>query len=214
MLYEDVLARLTPVPAELPPLPRRLVPVLLPGPDGLTPTPDWPAQPQRRAAVLLLLHPGADGQAQVVLTERTAGGHRHAGQVSLPGGALEESDASVAAAALREAREEIGLDPEAEHVRVLGELPAVDVRVSGFLVHPVLAAAPALPSLVPDPREVAAILHAPLSAFLPDAPIRVVTDERDGFRLRYGAYPIGRHLVWGATAGILGRLGAFLSPAR
>ena len=213
MRYEDVLGRLAHVPAELPPLPRQLVPVLLPGPDGLPPAPDWPAQREREAAVLLLIHPDADGQARIVLTERTAGGHRHAGQVSLPGGALEESDASVAAAALREAGEEIGLDAEAEHVRVLGELPAVDVRVSGFLVHPVLAAAPAVPSLLADPREVAAILHAPLSAFLPDAPIRVVTDERDGFRLRYGAYPIGRHLVWGATAGILGRLGAFLSPA-
>lgn len=214
MRFDDVLARLAPVPAELPPLPHQLVPVLLPGPDGLTPRPDWPAQPEREAAVLLLIHPGVDGEARVVLTERTGGGHRHAGQVSLPGGALEESDASVAAAALREAREEIGLDAESENVRVLGELPPVDVRVSGFLVHPVVAAAPAEPALVADPREVAAILHAPLSAFLPDAPIRVVTDERDGLRLRYGAYPIGRHLVWGATAGILGRLGAFLSPAR
>jgi len=213
MRYEDVLARLAPVPAELPPLPRRLVPVLLPGPDGLMPAPDWPAQGEREAAVLLLIHPDADGQARIVLTERTAGGHRHAGQISLPGGALEKSDASVAAGALREAREEIGLDAEAEQVRVLGELPAVEVRVSGFMVHPVVAAAPAVPSLVADPREVARILHAPLSAFLPDAPIQIVTEERDGFRLRYGAYPIGGHLVWGATAGILGRLGAFLSPA-
>lgn len=208
--YEDVLARLDPVPAELPPVPRQLVPVLLPGPDGLTPRPDWPAQSEREAAVLLLIHPGVDGEARIVLTERTAGGHRHAGQVSLPGGALEESDASVAAGALREAREEIGLDAEAERVRLLGELPTVDVRVSGFLVHPVVAATPAVPSLLADPREVAAILHAPLSAFLPDAPIQIVTDEGDGFRLRYGAYPIGRHRVWGATAGILGRLGAFL----
>jgi hypothetical protein len=57
---------------------------------------------------------------------------------------------------------------------------------------------------------VAAVLTAPLATFLPGAPIEMVTAQRDGYRLRYGAYRVGEHLVWGATAGILGRLGAFI----
>lgn len=65
--------------------------------------------------------------------------------------------------------------------------------------------------LVPDGHEVAAIIHAPLAAFLTSAPIEMVSADRDGLRLRYGAYRVGDHLVWGATAGILGRLGVYLA---
>jgi 8-oxo-dGTP pyrophosphatase MutT (NUDIX family) len=160
--------------------------------------------------VLILIHPDADGEACLVLTERSPGEHRHAGQISLPGGAIEKGE-SIEAAALREAYEEVGLDAEAAAVHVQGVLPEVDVRVSGFMVHPVIAFAERPPELTPDGYEVASILTAPLAAFLPDAPIEMVTAERDGFRLRYGAYRVGDHLVWGATAGILGRLGAYLA---
>ena len=55
-----------------------------------------------------------------------------------------------------------------------------------------------------DGYEVAAVFSAPLAAFLPEGAIEIVTDERDGYRLRYGAYPIGEHMVWGATAMMLG----------
>jgi 8-oxo-dGTP pyrophosphatase MutT (NUDIX family) len=161
--------------------------------------------------VLILFYPDADGEAQLVLTERSPGGHRHAGQISLPGGAIDDDDESIEAAALREAFEEVGLDPVQAGVRVHGVLPEVDVRVSGFLVHPVIAFAERPPILVADGYEVAAILSAPVASFLPNAPIEIVTEERDGFRLRYGAYRVGEHLVWGATAGILGRLGAYLA---
>ena len=150
------------------------------------------------------------GEACLTLTERSAGGHRHASQISLPGGAIDETDDGPITAALREANEEVGLDPVQAGVTVAGVLPMVDVRVSGFVVHPVIAFADRAPHLVPDGYEVAEVLTAPLAAFLPGAPIEIVTEERDGFRLRYGGYRIGRHLVWGATAGILGRLGAYL----
>lgn len=213
MRFEQVAQRLSQLPGHLPAAPPSLLPVLLPDDQGLLPSLPWPARPSREAAVLLLIHPDEQGLARIVLTERAAGGQRHAGQVSFPGGAVEEDDESVVAAALREAGEEIGLDPLAAGLIIVGELAPVDVRVSDFLVHPVVATSPGTPRLTANEREVAAILHAPLSVFLPSAPIEMVTAERDGFRLRYGAYRLGNDLVWGATAGILGRLGAFLAQA-
>ena len=212
MRFDEARALLDRLPETLPPMPRELVPVALASPDGTPPgVPRFPDAPRRAAAVLILIHPDADGEACIVLTERSQGEHRHAGQISLPGGAVDEGDVSVEAAALREAYEEIGLDAEADGLHVQGVLPEVDVRVSGFMVHPVIAFADHQPTLMPDGYEVTSIVTAPLAAFLPDAPIEIVTAERDGFRLRYGAYRVGNHLVWGATAGILGRLGAYLA---
>ena len=86
----------------------------------------------------------------------------------------------------------------------------VDVPVSGFLLVPVIAVAQREPLLTPDAREVAAILRVPVRHFLPSAPIEIVEAERDGWRLRYGAFPVGEHRIWGATGRILGQLGAVL----
>ena len=146
----------------------------------------------------------------MVLIERSSGPHRHAGQVAFPGGALESGESAVEAA-LREAHEEIGLDTGGSGVAVVGVLAPVDVTVSGFVVEQVLAFADDLPALVSDGREVAAVFTAPVATFLPGSPIEMVTAERDGFKLRYGAYRVGDRLVWGATALMLGRLGAFLA---
>lgn len=162
----------------------------------------------REAAALVLIFPDGHGRAFVVLTERPSGELRHAGQISLPGGAYDPGDDFPVGTALREAREEVGFD--APEVDILGALDVVDVRVSGFRLTPVVALIRALPPLVPDPREVASIVLAPISAFLPEAPIEVVEAARDGFRLRYGAYPVQGHHVWGATARVLGQLGAVL----
>lgn len=200
------------MPRHLPPIPHEIVPVVIAA-DGeeVARVPRFADAERVPAAVLILIFPDADGEANIVLIQRTAGEHRHAGQIALPGGRIDPDDESVTAAALREAHEEVSLDPEQAGVQVVGVLPVFDVRVSGFLVHPVVAFAERVPELTPDGYEVAGILTAPLAAFLPGAPIEVVTDEHDGFRLRYGAYPISEHLVWGATAMMLSRFGAYLA---
>lgn len=158
----------------------------------------------------MLLYPDAAGEAHLVLTERPTGTHRHAGQMSFPGGERDPGDEFPVGTALREAWEEVGLDIARDPVTILGTLDVVDVRVSGFLLVPVLAIAAREPALTADAHEVAAILRVPVRHFLPSAPIEVVEAERDGWQLRYGAFPMGEHRIWGATGRILGQLGAVL----
>ena len=212
MRFEDIGPRLDPFPKHLPAIPAQIIPSAV-DVDGTTLTrPPRFEGDSRRAAVLILIYPDAHGEARLILTERASGGHRHAGQISLPGGAIDPGE-SVVHAAVREAREEVGLDPQQAGVRIVGVLPAFDVRVSGFLVHPVVAFAEREPILKPDEYEVVEVFSAPISAFLPTAPITTVSAERDGYHLRYGGYQIGRHHVWGATAMMLGRFGAYLGAA-
>jgi 8-oxo-dGTP pyrophosphatase MutT (NUDIX family) len=211
MRFEEAERRLEPLPDVLPSGPMALDPqVLATGAEA----PGWVRRaidgPQRDAAVLVLVYPDASGEATLVLTARPEGDLRHAGQISFPGGAADPGDDFPDGTALREAAEEIGLDPDTAGVRVVGRLEVVDVRVSGFLLVPVVALADREPVLTPDPREVAAILRVPVRHFLPDAPIEIVDAERDGWRMRFGAYPIGEHRIWGATARVLGQLGAVL----
>src|SRR5690349_7039885 len=104
----------------------------------------------RTAAALLLLYPGADGPA-VPLTVRASNLARHAGQISLPGGAADPGE-TLAETALREASEEIGVDPR--DVTVLGELTPVYVLVSGFTLHPVVGVSHTRPRFVASPGEV------------------------------------------------------------
>lgn len=166
--------------------------------------------PVRDAAALVLLYPDIDGEARLVLTVRPDGDHVHAGQVALPGGKREPGEDFPSGTALREAMEEVGLDADAAGVSVLGRLDEVDVRVSGFVMVPVLAVAERAPRLVPQDDEVAAILRVAAGSFLPAAPIKLVEEERAGMHLRYGAYPVAGHLVWGATGMVLAQLGAVL----
>jgi len=168
------------------------------------------AGPVRDAAALVLVYPGVGDEAYLVLTVRPVDDHAHAGQVALPGGKREPGDDFPASTALREAAEEVGLDAVAAGVTVLGRLDDVDVRVTGFRMVPVLAVADRAPQLVAHDREVAAILRVPVRQFLSDARIDVVEEDRAGLRLRYGAYPVQGHRVWGATGQVLAQLGAVL----
>jgi 8-oxo-dGTP pyrophosphatase MutT (NUDIX family) len=209
--FDDVVERLTTLPTVFPPPPDVLMPVRT---DGVArpPTARLPGDATRAAAVLVLIFPGDDGEARVVLTERVDRGGHHSGEVSFPGGATEPSDAGVAATALREAREEVALDADAAGVRVVGLLEAFWIPVSDFRVTPVLAVAERRPVLVASPSEVARILEPPLAAFLPGADIEIVERTIRDWPLRYGAYSIDGLRVWGATARVLGQLGAILGP--
>jgi 8-oxo-dGTP pyrophosphatase MutT (NUDIX family) len=215
MRLTEAIRRLEPLPVPLPPPTRAIEPRILlrPGADRL---PAWASDADppsaRDAAGLLLLFPGPDGEARVLLTERPRQ-LRHGGQVSLPGGRREPADDFPTGTALREAAEEVGLDPVAAGVRVMGLLDVVDVRVSGFLLTPVLAIAERTPQVMPDPAEVAAILMPPVDIFLPGSIVTEAELDRGGLRIRYGGYPWeGRH-VWGATARVLAQLGALLGGA-
>lgn len=154
----------------------------------------------RIAAGLLLLYPGERG-ASIALTVRASGLRRHAGQVSLPGGATDPGETLVQAA-LREAHEEIGVDPA--RVRILGELTPVHVLVSGFTLHPVVGITHERPSFVPAANEVEAIVEVSVEDLKDASRIRQGTRTREGVAIEYPYFDLMGHQVWGATAMILG----------
>jgi 8-oxo-dGTP pyrophosphatase MutT (NUDIX family) len=196
-------------PWRLPPGPASLMPVFSDGRPRAELRLDQVAG-NRPAAVLVLVAPDRTGTAVVILTERATYDGVHSGEVSFPGGKAEPEDRDLEATALREAAEEVGLDPGAAQVEVLGRLDELRIPVSRFSISPILAVAHVRPSLDPAPAEVAQIIEAPLAAFLPGAPIEMVERQVRDWPLRYGGYRIDGLHVWGATARILGQLGALV----
>ena len=212
MRYDRVVERLTPFPSALPPPGEALLPVVLDGrlrgprvpPPGIVP---------KASAVLVLIHPGEDGEARVVLTERATRDGHHSGEVSFPGGRMEPGDDGPAGTALREASEEVALDAATAAVRVLGELDRLWIPVSNFEVTPVVAVADRQPDLHPSEAEVARIVHARLELFVPGAPVEMVERTIRDWPLRFGIYAVDGLSVWGATARILSQLGALVDGA-
>jgi 8-oxo-dGTP pyrophosphatase MutT (NUDIX family) len=213
--FGDAATRLASLPEVLPAPPEALTPVRVAGAP-------WRPQAEgmttaRPAGVLLLIAPDAAGEARIVLIERTSYDGHHSGEIAFPGGAAEAGDADLAATALREAVEEIGLEPELVGLRMVGELEPFWIPVSNFRVTPIVALADRLQPWRPDPREVARVIEAPLAAFLPDAPITIIERDVREWRIRYGAFALDElgdgPAVWGATARILGQLGAVLGAS-
>ena len=155
----------------------------------------------RESAVLVLFGEGPDGP-DLLLIQRAATVSSHPGQPAFPGGAVDDTDADVVAAALREAEEETGLDPSGVHV--FATLPALWLPPSGFVVTPVLGwwRAPS-PIGVVDPGEVESVVRVPVTELL-DPANRVSVSHPSGF---VGpAFEVRGLLVWGFTAGLLSRL--------
>jgi 8-oxo-dGTP pyrophosphatase MutT (NUDIX family) len=174
--------------------------------NAMTAEPGWfsrfvpPDDGGRESAVLLLFGPDSDGAESLLLIERSHDMRSHPGQVALPGGATEPGDADVSATALREAGEEVNLDPFG--VDVLGVLPPLFLPPSGFVVTTVVAwwSSPG-PVSVGDPAEVAQVIQAPLD-YLTDPAVRHTVTHPSGYR--GPAFVLGDDLLlWGFTAGVV-----------
>lgn len=164
---------------------------------------EWPSDFDpaliRNAAGLLLLFP-LDNNAHLVLTERAGSLGRHGGQISLPGGAVDPGE-TFEQAALREAHEEIGLEPAG--VRILGALTPLDIHVSGFRLHPIVAAINRRPELRSAYGEVARILEVPVHRLADRGNVKMRTLTRDNRSVAAPTFVIGDAEIWGATAMVL-----------
>lgn len=195
--FQDLLDKLESTVAE--PLPGAA------GHELLAPRPrrEWPVgfdlSRVRHAATLLLVFP-IDELAHIALTVRADTLGRHSGQVSFPGGVIEPGE-SIEQAALREAFEEVGLPPE--EVRVVGRLSPLDIPVSGFRLHPIVATLGHRPSLKGARGEVARILEISVDELLEPQHLIFPERERDGRSLTIPAFQIRGHEIWGATAMVL-----------
>ena len=202
--WEDALARALERAARPIPLDERLLPRTLDGTVSRRRFDRGDFPPARAAATLLAVYPDAEGTLVVPLTVRHGDLRAHAGEVSLPGGSVDEADAGPEAAALREAWEEVGLRPA--EVRIVGALDPVWIPVSNFELLPFVGTVARRPELVPHDAEVTAIVELPLAALWDPDVVGVEEIAARGVRLRAGAYRYGGVVVWGATALTLGML--------
>ena len=161
----------------------------------------------RAAGVLLPIYLDGD-ELRLILTKRSSALKHHPGQIAFPGGKVDEGDADVTAAALREAHEEIGLAPE--NVEVLGTLPGHET-VTSFAVTPVLGRIRAAFDPTPEAGEVAEVFTVPLSHVTEIANFSVQYRRWRGQRRYYYTVPYGPYYIWGATARILRGLAERLS---
>jgi 8-oxo-dGTP pyrophosphatase MutT (NUDIX family) len=164
----------------------------------------------RAAAVLVPLLPRPEG-LHVLFTERSKELRTHSGQVSFPGGSIDPTDESVTHAALREAREEVGL--HAEHVEILGRLDDCPTFVTGFVISPVVGIVDPLAFTAagrypwtPSPAEIAQLHELPLDAFCDPKNLRIEERVARGVPHAIYWYTVQGTVVWGATARILHQL--------
>ena len=159
------------------------------------------------AAFLVPLY-ARNGDLVAVFTERRADLRRHAGEISFPGGRQDHPDEDLRETALREAREEIGLDPRA--VELVGALPPVGTFVTGYRVFPFVGCIDAGHTWVPQETEVAEVLELSLPELARGFESRRLL--RKGVPIRTPTYTVDGHLVWGATARIVEQLLERLAP--
>ena len=158
-----------------------------------------PHRKLRPAAVLVLLSEIA-GDWTVCLTKRSSALKHHPGQIAFPGGKQDDGDADIAATALREAHEEIGLPYGV--AEVVGTLPCHET-VTSFSITPVVAVLRSPFTSVPEPGEVDEVFFTPLSHVLSPDRFRIQSRRWQGRMRAYYAVPHGPYYIWGATARIL-----------
>jgi 8-oxo-dGTP pyrophosphatase MutT (NUDIX family) len=153
----------------------------------------------RRAAVLILFYP-KDERLHLLFTKRTSTVEHHKGQISFPGGSMDDGDGTPVNTALRETHEEIGLEPSL--VEILGVYHD-QWTPTGFCITPVVGYSASLPPLTLNQHEVEEIIEVPVSFFLDPSHEEVRRLERLGRPTEVYFYQYGRHEVWGATAAIV-----------
>ena len=171
--------------------------------------PDYPLKSRGRPAAVLIPLMDYGNELTVLLTERAHHLRHHPGQISFPGGAVDEVDNSVFDAALREAHEEIGMP--SENVEIIGVLPNYRT-VSGYQIAPVVGFVE--PSFTPviDPNEVESAFEVPL-AHVPNRKNHLIHTARKGKRSSPIYFiPWNEHMIWGATAAILRNLSHHIHP--
>jgi len=171
--------------------------------------PGWtpPSSELRPAAVLVPLIDRTDGMS-VLLTQRTAHLSAHAGQISFPGGRIEQSDQDATEAALRETEEEVGLTRD--FVTVIGRLDTY-VTGTGFEITPMVGIVKVPFPIVPDPFEVSEIFEVPLSFVLDPNNHRRMTRVLEDRMRTFFVLPYENRYIWGATAGMLVNLAEVLA---
>lgn len=160
----------------------------------------------RKAAVLALLYP-RENQWHIVLIERvTHQDDRHSGQISFPGGRHDATDPDLAATALREAEEEVGVN--GHRIELIGSLTDLYIPVSNYLVHPYVGFTESSPEFVPEKREVNDILEVPFSFFLKKDTVRTrhLTINPQITLRDVPYYHVFDKTIWGATAMMLSEL--------
>lgn len=171
------------------------------------PTPASIPENARLSAVLGLLFPVKD-DLRVLLIRRTEDGHAHSGQISFPGGRKDEEDETLLHTALREAREEVGIDTN--EIKVLGQLSSTYIPVSNFHVFPFLAFAKEKPITIPNSLEVAYTIEVSLNDLLKEdfkTKTTVTSSADKSFIREVNAYRLhDGGIIWGATAMIISEL--------
>ena len=166
---------------------------------------DAPGKTDAAVLIPLLLR---DGQPMAVFTERRADLRRHAGEISFPGGRQDRPDEDLRLTALREAHEEIGLDPE--HVELVGALPPVGTFITGYRIFPFVGTIEDGYEWVLQEAEVEQLLVLSLRALLQGFESRRLV--RRGVPIRTPTYTVEGHFIWGATARIVEHLLERLAP--
>lgn len=159
------------------------------------------AHGRTEAAVLVPLY-GYPDRPGLVFTERRHDLRRHPGEISFPGGRQDHPHESLEATALREAHEEIGLQPDG--VEVVGALPPIGTFVTNYKVHPFVGLIEEGLRFEPSPDEVASVLAFGIDELRESFGMRRLV--RRGVPIRTPTYELGGHMIWGATARILGEL--------